>query len=71
MKLPDGGYTNITVTGADSGTGPEDNVLYRKGGPVSGDAPLVERTVRIVRELTLAPATPDEARALLGVTRQN
>ena len=59
------------VMGGAVRVGLEDNVYYRKGEPVSSNAQLVERTVRIARELTLEPATPDEARALLGVARKN
>jgi 3-keto-5-aminohexanoate cleavage enzyme len=47
--------------------GMEDNVLYRRGEPLRENAQLVERTVRIARELGRAPATPDQARELLGL----
>ena len=47
--------------------GMEDNVYYRRGQLVDANAQLVERTVRIVRELERRPATPAEARVLLGV----
>jgi 3-keto-5-aminohexanoate cleavage enzyme len=47
--------------------GMEDNVLYRRGEPVVDNAQLVERTVRIARELDRRPATPDEARARFGL----
>ena len=84
QALPDGCYFNVTATGAAQlplttmgmvmggavRVGLEDNVYYRKGEPAGSNAQLVERTVRIARELTLQPATPDEARALLGVTRK-
>jgi 3-keto-5-aminohexanoate cleavage enzyme len=45
----------------------EDNVLYRRGEPVRENAQLVARTVRIARELERRPATPEEARRLLGL----
>jgi 3-keto-5-aminohexanoate cleavage enzyme len=45
-------------------------VYHRKGEPVGSNARPVERTVRIARELIPAPATPDEARAILGVAKQ-
>jgi len=51
--------------------GMEDNVLFRRGEPVVENAQLVERAVRIARELDRRPATPDEARerfALRGRT---
>jgi 3-keto-5-aminohexanoate cleavage enzyme len=47
--------------------GMEDNVYYRRGQLVDANAQLVERTVRITRELERRPATPAEARVLLGV----
>ena len=47
--------------------GMEDNVLYRRGEPVVDNAQLVERTVRIARELDRRPATPDDARAQFGL----
>ena len=46
--------------------GMEDNVLYRRGEPLRDNAQLVERAVRIAEELQRRPATPDEARAILG-----
>ncbi len=61
----------ITTTGLAMGLnvriGMEDNVLYRRGEPVVNNAQLVERTVRIARELERRPATPDEAREILGL----
>ena len=47
--------------------GMEDNVFYRRGELLTSNAQLVERTVRIARELDRRPATPDEARELLGL----
>ena len=47
--------------------GMEDNVYYRRGEPLQNNAQLVERTVRIARELDREPATPDEARQMLGL----
>lgn len=46
--------------------GMEDNVFYRRGEPVRDNAQLVERAVRIARELERETATPEQARALLG-----
>jgi 3-keto-5-aminohexanoate cleavage enzyme len=45
----------------------EDNVYYRYGQLVKENAELVERTVRLARELEREPASPDEAREVLGV----
>jgi 3-keto-5-aminohexanoate cleavage enzyme len=67
------GATQLPITtmaiamGLNVRVGMEDNVLYRRGEPVRDNAQLVERTVRIASELGRPPATPDEARALLGV----
>jgi 3-keto-5-aminohexanoate cleavage enzyme len=47
--------------------GMEDNVFYRRGEPVESNAQLVERTVRIARELDRRAASPEEARELLGL----
>jgi 3-keto-5-aminohexanoate cleavage enzyme len=47
--------------------GMEDNVYYRRGELVRDNAQLVERTVRIARELDREPATPAQARQILGV----
>jgi 3-keto-5-aminohexanoate cleavage enzyme len=83
--LPETAYFNVTATGAAQlplttmgmvlggavRVGLEDNVYYRKGEPARSNAQLVERAVRIARELTLEPATPDEARAILGVAKKH
>ena len=85
QALPEDCYFNVTATGAAQlplttmgmvmggavRVGLEDNVYYRKGEPVGSNAQLVERTVRIARELTLEPASPDEARAILGVAKKH
>lgn len=65
MQLP------LTTIGAAIGlnvrVGMEDNVLYRRGQPLQRNAELVARTVRIAAELDRRPATPAEARELLGL----
>ena len=67
------GPTQLTITtiglamGLSVRVGMEDNVLYRRGEPVESNAQLVERTVRIAHELDREPATPDEARQVLGL----
>jgi 3-keto-5-aminohexanoate cleavage enzyme len=48
----------------------EDNIYYRKGELASSNAQLVSRIARIAGELGRAVATPDEARALLGLPGQ-
>ncbi len=47
--------------------GMEDNVMLSRGVPVDSNAQLVRRAVRIAAELQRRPATPDEARELLGL----
>jgi 3-keto-5-aminohexanoate cleavage enzyme len=51
--------------------GMEDNVLYRRDEPLTSNAQLVERAVRIARELDREPATPAQARELLGLTNRS
>ncbi len=61
----------ITTIAASMGfnirVGMEDNVYYRRGELVKENAQLVERAVRICRELQREPATPAEARQMLGL----
>ena len=47
--------------------GMEDNIYYKKGELAKSNAQLVERIVRIARDLGKEPATPDEARQILGL----
>lgn len=82
--LPEGTIFNVTavsaaqlplttlgmVLGGCSRVGMEDNIYYRKGEPVKSNAQLVARAVRIARELNKEPATPDEARKILGLGAQ-
>jgi 3-keto-5-aminohexanoate cleavage enzyme len=53
--------------GGHARAGYEDNPFYRPGELATSNAQLIERLVRIGRELGREPATPDEARALLGL----
>jgi len=46
--------------------GLEDNLYYSRGRLATNEQ-LVERTVRIIRELGCEPATPEEARQMLGL----
>jgi len=46
--------------------GLEDNNYYTKGVLATNEM-LVARTVRIMRELDMEPATPAEAREMLGL----
>jgi len=58
--------TMAMVLGGCIRVGLEDNIYYRKG-ELATNAQLVARVVRIARELGKEPATPEEARAILGL----
>jgi 3-keto-5-aminohexanoate cleavage enzyme len=47
--------------------GLEDNIYVSKGVLAKSNAELVEKAVRIARELDREIATPDEAREILGL----
>jgi 3-keto-5-aminohexanoate cleavage enzyme len=47
----------------------EDNIYYRKGELATSNAQLVERVVRIAREVGRPIATADEAREILGINK--
>ena len=49
----------------------EDNAYYRPGELAQSNAQLVERLVRMAREVGREVATPEEARQMLGVTRNS
>lgn len=75
MNVCSMGITQLPITtiamamGLNVRVGMEDNVVYARGVPVENNAQLVTRAMRIARELNLQPATPDEARAILGIKR--
>jgi len=54
------------LMGGHARVGLEDNVYYGKGD-LASNARLAARTVRIIRELGKEPATPAEAREILGL----
>ncbi|SFI67358.1 3-keto-5-aminohexanoate cleavage enzyme [Thermoflavimicrobium dichotomicum] len=56
------------VLGGHVRVGLEDNIYYRKG-ELATNAQLVERVVRIAREMDREIATPDEARQILDLCR--
>jgi 3-keto-5-aminohexanoate cleavage enzyme len=58
--------TQALLMGGHVRVGLEDNLMYARGVPASNLA-LVERQVRIIRELGMEPATPAEARDMLGL----
>ena len=49
-------------------TGLEDTIYYQKGEPVKNNAQLVERMVRLAKEIGREPATVDEAKQMLGLS---
>jgi len=55
------------ILGGHVRVGFEDNVYYSKGRLATSNAELVERIVRIAREMGREVATPDEARKILGL----
>ena len=57
------------ILGGHVRVGLEDNLYLEHGVLASGNAPLVERAVAIVRALGMEVASPDEARAIFGVRR--
>jgi 3-keto-5-aminohexanoate cleavage enzyme len=69
------GATQLPITsmacamGLNVRVGMEDNVFFRRGELVENNAQLVERAVRVAAQLERRPATPAEARELLGIRR--
>ena len=55
------------VLGGHVRVGLEDNLYLAKGVLAKGNAPLVERTARIIRDLGAEVASPAQARAMLGL----
>ncbi len=82
--LPEGCYFNCCAVGAAQlpvttaamimggaiRVGLEDNIYYSKGVLATSNAQLVERSVRIAKELNIEPTTPDEARQILGIVKR-
>ncbi len=59
--------TVATIMGGHCRVGMEDNLYLRKGVLAKSNAELVEKMVRILGEFGNEPATPDEAREILGL----
>lgn len=59
--------TMAIILGGHARVGLEDNVFYRKGELAESNAQFVGRIVRLAGELGREVATPDEARAILGI----
>ena len=57
------------ILGGHVRVGFEDNVYYSKGRLAKSNAELVERIVRIAKEMGREVATPDEARQILGIAK--
>lgn len=55
------------LLGGNARVGLEDNLYLEKGVKAKSNAEQVEKIARIARELGLEPATPDEARQILGL----
>ena len=58
------------LKGGNVRVGMEDNIYYKYGELASSNAQLVERMVRIIHELEMEVATPDEAREILGIVKK-
>jgi 3-keto-5-aminohexanoate cleavage enzyme len=57
------------ILGGQARVGLEDNIYYARGR-LAANVELVERMARILRELNLEPATPAEAREMLGLRQR-
>lgn len=57
------------IMGGHVRVGLEDNLYYQKGELAGSNAQLVERTVRIAKELGRKIATPSQAREMLGISQ--
>ena len=57
------------IMGGHVRVGFEDNIYYKKGRLAKSNSELVQRVVRIAKELNRDIATPDEAREILGIKK--
>ena len=64
------GVINL-LQGGHMRVGLEDNLYLEKGVLAKSSAEQVEKAIRIARELGLEPASPDEARRILGLKGQD
>lgn len=62
-------YTAVAA-GGHVRVGMEDTVLYQKGVPVENNMQLVARARRVIEEYGSQVASPDEARAILGLKQR-
>jgi uncharacterized protein (DUF849 family) len=56
-----------TISGGHARVGLEDNVYLSKGVLAKTNAELIEKAVRIIQDMGNEPATPTEARTILGI----
>ena len=63
--------TQSLLIGGNARVGLEDNLYLEKGQMAKSNAEQVAKIVRIARELGIEPATPDEARQILGLKGLN
>ena len=59
--------TQAALMGGNVRVGLEDSLFISRGELATSNAQQVEKIVRIIREMGREPATPDEARAMLGL----
>ena len=59
--------TQSLITGGHARVGLEDNLYLEKGVLAKSNAEQVKKIIRIARELGIEPATPQEAREILGL----
>ena len=63
------GMVMTVLKGGGARVGMEDNIYYGPGRLLKSNAEMVERAVRIIHELGLEVATPDEAREILKLKK--
>lgn len=59
---------NAIAKGGHVRTGFEDTIYYERGRLAGSNTELIARVARIAREAGREPATPDQARAIVGIT---
>lgn len=62
--------TTAVLLGGNCRVGMEDALYVSRGVLAKSNADLVEKMVRIIRELAYEPATPDEAREILAIKKR-
>jgi len=58
------------ILGGNIRVGFEDNIYYRRGELAKSNGQLVERIVKVARDLGYEIATPDEAREMMGIEKR-